>query len=230
MTDRISTSIRLDHEWVRLNHQPARLRQASEWDVTDRPPSALDDVVVAIGRRTSRTPQSEHRLRRLVTIARTDDLAARVVIERIKPGLLALGRRYRDRPDAFEELLGVAWIAIRTFNPERRPVNTAIALLSDADWGAFRQHQRRHGWSEQPLGHLDVVTDEPASDPLVELADLLHEARAAGLQKHEVDLVRRLAANHRTEDVARDLKITARTVRNRRDRLAIKLRDIALAA
>jgi hypothetical protein len=230
MTDRTSTSVRLDHEWARLNHRPALLRRAAEWRVTDEPPSALDDVVVAIGRRAGRTPASERRLRHLVAIAGTDDLAARVVIERLKPGLLSIGRRYRDRPDAFEDLLGVAWIAIRTFNPERRPTNTAVALLSDADWGAFRQHQRRHGWTEQPFDLLDVIPDDPLRDPLVELADLLHEARSAGLHRDDVDLVRRLAANHRTEDVARDLKITARTVRNRRDRLAIKLREIALAA
>lgn len=230
MTDHISTSVRLDHEWARLNRRPALLRRAAEWRVTPHPPTTLDDVVVAVGRRVERTPESEQRLRRLVAIARTDDLAARVVIERIKPGLLSIGRRYADRPDAFEELLAVAWIAIRTFNQERRSTNTAVALLSDADWGAFRQQQRRHSWSEQPQDNVDVVPDVPVRDPLVELAELVSDARSAGMDRDDLELVRRLAANHRTEDVARDLNVTARTVRNRRDRVTTRLREIALAA
>lgn len=230
MPDRNSTNVRLAHEWVRLAHRPTLVRRAVEWGLTQRPPTTLDDVVDAVGRQTNPTPESEWRLRRLVTIARTDDLAGRVVIERLKPGLLAISRRYRDRPDAFEELLAVVWIAIRTFNPERRPSCTAVALLSDAEWGAFRQQQRRHGWNEQPHDLLDVVPDDPLRDPLVELAELVRDARTAGMHRDDLELVRRLAADQRTEDVALDLNVTARTVRNRRDRVTTRLREIAFAA
>jgi DNA-directed RNA polymerase specialized sigma24 family protein len=230
MTDHVSTNVRLDHEWARLNHRAEHVRRAAEWGIAPLPPRTLDDVVLAIGRHARRTPESECRLRRLVVIARTDDLAARVVIERLKPGLLSIGRRYADRPDAFEELLAVAWISIRTFNPERRPSSTAVALLSDAEWGAFRQQQRRHGWREQPQDVFDVLPDDPARDPLVELAELVRHARAAGMHRDDLELVRRLAADHRTDDIARDLNVTARTVRNRRDRVTTKLREIALAA
>ena len=225
-----STSLRLAQEWERLNRRPALLRRAAGWRLTDHPPTTLDDVVDAVGRRTRRTPDTERRMRRLVEIARTDDLAARVVVERLKPGLLSIGGRYRDRPEAFEELLASAWIAIRTFNPTRRPSNTAVSLLSDADWITYRQLQRRHGWGERPIESLDLIPDEPVTHPVVELAELLADARSAGMARDELDLLLRLAANQRTDDIARDLEVSPRTVRNRRDRVTAKLRQIALAA
>lgn len=225
-----STTLRLDHEWNRINHRPALLHRAGAWKVTAGPPSALDEVVDAIGRRSATSPDADRRLRRLVASARTDDLAGRVVIERLKPGLLSIGRRYPDRPDAFEELLAVAWISIRTFNPERRPANTAVALLSDAEWGAFRRDQRRRGWTERPHDRFDTIPDEPRCDPLVELAELLADARSAGMDRDDLELVRRLAGDHRIVDLARDLNVTDRTIRNRRDRATTRLREIALAA
>ena len=74
------------------------------------------------------------------------------------------------------------------------------------------------------------MVDSAPQDALVELVELLDEAQASGMARDELDLVRRLAVNPRTEDVARDLDASARTVRNRRDRVTRKFREIALAA
>ena len=43
----------------------------------------------------------------------------------------------------FDELVGAAWIAITTFDPARSPRCLAAALISDADYRAFRAPRRR---------------------------------------------------------------------------------------
>lgn len=215
---------------MRLSRRPALVRRAASWAITSYPPTSLDDVVAAVGLRSSAAPDHDRALRRLVTIAGTDDLAGRVVIERLKPGLLKLVRRHDRQPDAFEELLAAAWIAIRTFNPDRRPSSIAAALLSDAEWSAYRRSARRQSRAPSTIELVDAVPATRDVDPLVELAELLGEARRAGFPSTDLDLVRRLAADQRTEDIARDLAVSARTVRNRRARVTKRLREMTLAA
>ncbi|MEZ5259301.1 MAG: hypothetical protein R2705_21195 [Ilumatobacteraceae bacterium] len=63
-----------------------------------------------------------------------------------------------------------------------------------------------------------------------ELADLLDDARAAGVPDDDLALVDLLLRSPSVDDVAAALEVTTRTVRNRRARVAAKLRDVALAA
>jgi hypothetical protein len=75
----------------------------------------------------------------------------------------------------------------------------------------------------------ELVDDTPphASD---ELDELLRLAAEAGMDDDDLDLVRRLLAAPRVIDLARDLAVTPRTIRNRRDRVTGRLRELALAA
>ena len=223
-----STRRSLSREWARLSTRPTSLRTAAAWRITPRPTS-LDEVVEAIGGNDRRSDAADERLRRLVALARRDDLAARVVIERLVPGLLALARKYPDRPDAFEELLAAAWIAVRTYNSERTPANIAVALLSDAEYGAYRKAFRRREYVDRPAQLPDDLPADDGPHPSQELAELLAEARQAGVRPDDLDLVRRLVATPNTEELARDLAVTSRTIRNRRERAVASLRQLALA-
>lgn len=226
-----ATRRRLAHEWAELTVRRAAIQHAATWGVTDEPPRSLDDVRVAVGA-GDRSTAADQRLRRLVELAAHDDLAARVVIERLVPGLMTLARRRAER-DSFEELLAGLWIAIRTFNPERRPSCIAVALLTDADHHAYRRRLRRRSSGERPSGDADGIADRLADerdvDPLTELATLVADARRAGMSDDDLELVRLLVAHPSTEDVAARLDVTSRTVRNRRDRVARRLREVALA-
>ena len=222
-------------EWRSLRLRPDVLADAARWGVVDGPVHDLDQVLRAVGYESA-TDAADERLRRLVLIAADEELAARVVIQRISPGLLALVRRRRGHGaggTAYEELLGAAWISIRTFRPDRRPACLAAALISDADYRAFRAPTRRRSASERPVDTSTTRSPIPAGiapNAEAELAELFELAADAGVPEEDLDLMRRLLDTPTIIELARDMRITPRTIRNRRDRIALRLREVALAA
>ena len=231
-TRRPDTGGRLALEWTRLRTLPEHLRTASTWRIVDGPVDSLDEILVAVGYEGERMPDTERRLRQLVALARDDELAARVVIQRILPGLLAVVRRRRGQADdVFEELIGAAWIAVRTYNPTRSPGSIAAALISDADYNAFRADTRRRSSTERPVDpQADDVAHVHEPSSCEQLAELLADAADAGVDADDLELLRQLLAAPTTIQLAEVLQITPRTIRNRRDRITSRLREVALAA
>jgi hypothetical protein len=208
------------------------VRHAAGWAIVEGPLHDLDQVLLAVGYEVAWTPQNDTALRRLVHLAAHDMLAARVVIQRVLPGLLAVARRRGSIDGVLDELIGAAWIAIRTFNPTRKPSCVAAALIADADYRAFRMGWRRGSCAEQPIGlapeELALIDPNDASEQM--LAELLVVAEQSGLPKADIDLIRRIAGATPTHELAAIMNVTPRTVRNRRDRITDRLRDLALAA
>jgi hypothetical protein len=223
---------RLHREWSHLRSRPAAVRHAAGWAIVEGPLRDLDQVLLAVGYEVAWTPHNDAALRRLVGQAAHDLLAARVVIQRILPGLLAVARRRVAVDGVLDELIGAAWIAVRTFNPVRRPSCMAAALIADADYRAFRMGWRRGSCGEQPIGLVadDLAGDDPGATPEQILAGVLELAAESGVPEADIDLIRRLAGATPTHELATILNVTPRTVRNRRDRITDRLRDLALAA
>lgn len=231
-TNRTNSGGRLALEWTRLRFDPVTLDRAAAWLLIDEPLVDLDQILRAIGYEQPYGQATEIRFRRLVAIAEHDDLAARIIVQRILPGLLAVVRRRRSAsPHALDELLGAAWIATRTYNHRRSPSSIAASLISDADYAAFRSEGRKQSSTERPsdpLTHDRPHVHEPNS--CEQLAALMEEAVEAGVPDGDLELLRQLLASPTANDLARDLKITTRTIRNRRDRITTRLREVALAA
>jgi len=220
-------------DWLRLRRHRAALRQAAGWGIVEAPVADLGQVLTAVGYEVASSAQNEAALRSLVELAGADELAARAVIQRLLPGLLAVaGKRRIEGNEVFDELVGAAWISIRTFNSARRPACLAAALISDADYRAFRKQWRRSAAAERPTdSHLfDEIESVPCEATEDELASVFHAAVAGGLPVDDLELLRRLAAATPTADVAASLNVTPRTVRNRRDRATDRLRRIVTAA
>jgi hypothetical protein len=191
----------------------------------------LDEVLAAIGFETPNGAETEQRLRRLVVLAADDDLAARVVVQRLLPGLLAVVRRRRRfEPEAFDELLGAIWVAIRTFNPARRPSCLSAALIADADYRAFRADRRRRRPEMARLVAPEALADPAVPTAFDELVELFRTATEAGVPDADLDLLRQLLLAPTANELARRLDVTPRTVRNRRDRITGRLRAVVLAA
>jgi hypothetical protein len=145
--------------------------------------------------------------------------------------LLAIVRRRGSR-NGFEELIGAAWLAIRAYRTDRRPERIAANLVHDAEYGAFIAPSRRRMASEIPIDPMrfDETPAEIVLASCEELANLLAEAREAGIPDEDVDLVRHLLRAGSPRLVAAECKVTTRTVRNRRDRATAHLRDVAFDA
>lgn len=227
------TAHRLDCEWSRLRRCPLAITHAAGWVIVEGRLDDLDQILTAVGHWADPTVANESAMRDLVLLARHDELAARIVVQRLLPGLLAIVRRRRaGNEHAFDELLGALWITLRTFNPSRRPSCVAASLIADADYRAFRAGWRRLSHGEQPTGlTLDARESEQPTETARQIVlGLLAEAAQDGMPDEDLDLIHRLLDDVPTVELARDLDVTPRTVRNRRDRITDRLRAVARAA
>jgi FixJ family two-component response regulator len=72
--------------------------------------------------------------------------------------------------------------------------------------------------SEQPVEALD------------ELVGILNEARSQGVDQADIDLICQIVSMGRPEDVALLLNVTPRTVRNHRNAIVHRLRNVVAEA
>jgi len=235
-----SFSRQLDAEWARLRTSRRSLRTVGAW--ADRRSAGLladavtgirdlDDLLVAI-----RSGDEDALLAQLIDLARTEELAARIVVQRILPGLTAGSRRYRDYADdtdPVEVVVASAWIAIRQFDTARRRRHIAASLISDAVFQAFRRPLRRRSATEVPRSPDHFTRDSCdtlAEHPFLELASVVREARLAGVPDGDLQLIRDLAGAESPRMVASSRQVTARTIRNHRDRAVSRIRAALDAA
>ena len=223
---------RFAREWQRLRREPAALFHASGWRLVSGSLRDLDQII-ALTLPSQPDADRERVLHDLVERGRDDDLAARILLQRLLPDLVLVHRRRRWQRGAevdFGDLLTTGWTVIRTYNTSRRPARVASSLVSDIEYREYRAEHRRigHGLPRQPH-RFDWIIDEPSTDPTIELARLVSDP-AAELSDGDRDLVQRLMSGRPAIDIARELEITPRTLRNRRDRIAGRLRDVAAAA
>jgi hypothetical protein len=220
----------LNREWELMAHRPSLVRQAQQWGITRGDFTNLNQLLVLAGHCTPATTATEQLLRELVILAETDDLAGRVVIQRLLPGLMALVRKHNGRTgddQVLEELIGAAWIAIRTFNPDRRPSCLAAALIGGAEHLAFKAAARRRSASEILAAPEEFVTRSSSTTTLSseeEIEELLALARASGLSDEDLRFVDELLTCGSTAVMAERQGVTARTIRNRRNSVTYRIR------
>jgi hypothetical protein len=227
---RRATSTRLNAEWRRLHDRPAAVAAARSWHVTDVAFGDLDELLALAGAGQPTSAEADAVLDALVRVARTQPLAGRIVLQRLLPGLLVTARRRRSAhgPETFEDLVAAAWVAIHTFDLDRRPRSLAASLVWAADNRAFRRHVRPDPVTADPEAPSRLAAPVPDPHPLRELVEVVDAARRAGIDESDLDLLRRLAADG-PRLVAADLQVTTRTIRNRRDRLVERLRAAVAA-
>lgn len=228
----------LHREWVRLCSCRRSIERAERWGLPVGPVSTLDDILRAAGfGRIERGGHTDDQvLALLVSLARSDDLAGRVVLQRLLPGVVGLARRRSASPavrgEVTDELVAAAWTVIRTYPIDRRPDYVAANLLRRVEYEVFRKPTRRRAtFTPRPSHHFDELrAPEPVPDAAHEVGELLDMAARHGFAPDELQLVRRLARGDTTVAIASDLGVTDRTVRNRRAGLTARLAELAAAA
>lgn len=218
-------------EWAALATKPSVLRHVNEWGLPGDPLTQLDQVLDRCGfGHDADYSEGDRCLAQIIARASHDELAARIVLQRILPPLIAIAAR-RGRivkggfNEAFSTTLGHAWILIRTYPLDRRPAKIASNLVRDAEYHAFVREARLKRVTECSLTER-VITTQPMATPTRqtdELHDVLDESRA--LTRQQRDIVRRCAEGHSFDDIAKDYGVTARTVRGWRREAINALRE-----
>lgn len=230
----------LDREWAALRGRPQSVRQARSWAIGLDPQLALimrsvqtlDDVMTET--HADRGPVGERLLRALVDLAPDDQLAGRVVVQRLLPGVLAGASRYGrlcDHHDPVAEAMGSLWISIVSFDGERRRGPVAASIISDTMFAAFRRRLRLKSADERPTepDAFDEHPDKTTRCPFIEFAGIVRDARLGGVPTGDLDLLRDLVRAESPQRVASERRVTPRTIRNHRARAIARVRD-AIAA
>lgn len=243
MTTRLPHSyellFRLNREWADLTVRREAVATGRRWHLIDQLDS-LDDLLRATGWFASAgerlaapgcAADHERVLTRLVVLSRTDDLAARLVLQRLLTGLVSIAKRWQRRHDgdALAELIAAAWLVVRTYPVERRPHHLVANLLRDCEYHAFRRAGRR-ALVQVPVDglRLDVQREPAGADAMEELVAIAAEVR--DLTDLDRQLLGLLLSGRSTEEVADTLAVSERTVRNHKLALVHRLRSGALAA
>lgn len=227
-------SCRLDREWAQLCRRRSVLERVRSWNLTTHRYRTLAEFLTLCGHNAAPSETANELLRRLVTIAARDPLAARIVLQRILPGLLAIVRREQLRSratDAFELLVGEAWLAIVSYRADARRTHVAARLLNDARHRAFTSPRRRQNRSLEDIvapRQLDLPRMPAPGSAFEELIGVLAEVRP-GLDDDDLAVLRDALAERPARLVAETRNVTARTLRNHRHRTIHRLRRLAAA-
>ena len=132
--------------------------------------------------------------------------------------------------DAFDEMLSATWMVIREFPTNRRSRHLAASVLRAGEYRAFQQASRRMMVHELTAPNLlDLPVDTVVTlDVADELAEVV--ACASCLTEHELQLIELIARGCSATEMAEQLSISVRTVRNHRDAVVHRLREAVLAA
>lgn len=236
----------LHDEWRHISIGASELRTANSWGLPGRPVQSLDEVLSRCGFRAAPLPgetaqphdadDNEPYLLRVVELARTSTLAARVVLQRILPGLSAVAGRHSmnrtQRHAVLDDVVANAWPIILKYPVERRPRYIVANLVRDTSFETFVRPIRRKSSGEIPTSH-DRMTESASEQPveaLDELVGILNEARSQGVEQADIDLICQIVSMGRPEDVALLLNVTPRTVRNHRNAIVHRLRNVVAEA
>jgi DNA-binding CsgD family transcriptional regulator len=210
---RIGLADGLNDEWRRLCADPTALACVNGWRLPLGPVEHLDQLLwqAGYGRPVDDEP-GDRLLALIVHRAARDELAARIVLHRILPGLIRIALR-RGRiveggaAAAFAELAAAAWLTIRTFPIDRRGHCVAANILRDVGVGDMEA-----AVGEVPDSEVDL---DPGAHH--EWGELVAWARRRGVDARQLDLLVRMARGQSNVDIAKALGCTDRTIRNRRD-------------
>lgn len=154
--------------------------------------------------------------------AATDNVMARLALQRIMPGLVSIAqRRGRRAPGNFAEILhdlvANAWIQVCTFPIERRPRKIASNLVRDTEYATFVQQARLRRVATDAVADIPERSTAHSTNPGEEVIRVLGEARKAGANPEGLQLLGELSVGGRSvQDLAESYGVSPRTILNRR--------------
>lgn len=231
----------LIEEWARLRTSTLHMQRVRNWGIDGLagPFGNLDEVLEILGRFGDHADdRADQLLGAVVRRAADDEFAGTLVLHRILPALVSIARRrggtlISRQQAAFAELLPHAWIVIRTYGIERRPIRVAAGLVRDIEYQAFVRARRLMSSNERCV---DQHTIEPSpaglngrrfggDHPMDTVVAVISEARHRGVDEEDLRFALAWAAGADSRTLADTFGISDRTVRNRRTAVASRIRQ-----
>jgi hypothetical protein len=123
----------LDRSWIALARRPEATEAIERWrHLPELAAASFDELIEVIW--TADPATADRSCAALAALAGRDELAARVLLQVLRPGLRSLGRRLAlggSFDDVDHEILALAWERIRTYPIDRRPAAIAANILLD---------------------------------------------------------------------------------------------------
>lgn len=233
----------LDRQWAELVHSPDARHALARWQPDlEVVAEDLDGFVGSI--QAGPAPRSNAALLVLARWSPTDPVAARTLLEALRPGLLKLGQQLAGRGsfDAVDhEIVALAWERIRTYPAERRPNAVAKNVLLDVRkrfvQGAKRETATTGELLDETRPHDDQLPSVRSAEEHAIDAELatLRRAHARLLAAVEAGSITPLSARvvwrtrveqYDDAEVAAELGVAVRSLQRRRQRAE---RELALA-
>lgn len=226
---------KLIKEWELISTRHKEVDVVNSWQLPGGNVSSLDQVLVRAGFNTARDDSNgDNYLWLLVKQASNEELAARIVLQRILPPLVSIARR-RGRimqggvDAALSEVLPSAWTVIRQYPWHRRPNKVASNLVLDSEYFAFVQANRAKKvkvFAVEPHLLSELIA-EPETDEFgqeVTLESLLTVAISQDIDPRHVEILRAVASGQTAATIAKHYGIAERTARAWRAQAISELR------
>ncbi|MEI7755890.1 MAG: sigma-70 family RNA polymerase sigma factor [bacterium] len=232
-TGKSSTVRSLVQEWSALSIAPSTLRRVNGWGLPGKRVANLDEVLIRAGFGLEATDSvGDQYLFKLVIRAANDELATRIVLQRLLPPLISIAaRRGKLARGGFDEALtdtvAQAWIQIRTYPINKRPIKIASNLVRDSEYFAFvrdsRLKQLAVAWGDDVIDMIPTPETEVNSED--ELTNLLTEVENWNLGTRSLSVLHQLAEGKSFRSIATDAGVNIRTVHSWRSTAISELRE-----
>jgi hypothetical protein len=233
ISGRIPVAHALYIEWAAMCGNRRLLRAVNGWGLPGLPINHLDELLVRSGLEgRPDDDDADHYLALIQRRASHDELAARVMLQRLMPAMLSIATKRGPITDngtigAFEMVVSAAWVVIRRYPIERRPVHVAGNLVRDIEYAAFVRDKRlKSATIETVVGDrvLDLVGANHARlngahDPVAAIGEveaLLDDLARGGLSVTDIQMLRSVMNDVNSAEAGEELGINARSARNRR--------------
>jgi DNA-directed RNA polymerase specialized sigma24 family protein len=223
----------LVQEWSALSRAPSTLRRVNGWGLPGKRVANLDEVLIRAGFGLEATDSiGDQYLFKLVIRAANDELATRIVLQRLLPPLISIAaRRGKLARGGFDEALtdtvAQAWIQIRTYPINKRPIKIASNLVRDSEYFAFvrdsRLKQLAVAWGDEVIDMIPAPETQPNSEE--ELTNLLAEVENWNLGTRSISVLKQLAEGKSFRSIAADADVNVRTVHSWRSTAISELRE-----
>ena len=223
----------LVQEWSALSTAPSTLRRVNGWGLPGSRVANLDEILIRAGFGLEATDSvGDQYLLKLVIRAANDELATRIVLQRLLPPLISIAaRRGKLVRGGFDEALtntvAQAWIQIRTYPINKRPIKIASNLVRDSEYFAFvrdsRLKQLAVAWGDDVIDM--IAAPETQLNPEEEVINLLTEASKWNLGPRSLSVLHQLAEGKSFRSIASDAGVNIRTVHSWRRTAINELRE-----